>query len=153
MAALQRAEAALRSAEAEAKATDAQAKAARTRAGWHSVLAPYAGRVTDLWVSAGDLATPGKPLLGLYNPTALRVIAQVPESMAARVQTNQPALLLVGESSPSRLPLGGSFRPSIRLRTAWRFGRNYRPEAALSPASSSVFYSRCTGIPGKFESP
>ncbi len=100
VAALQRAEAALRSAEAEAQATDAQAKAARTRAGWHSVLAPYAGRVTDLWVSAGDLATPGKPLLGLYNPTALRVIAQVPESMAARVQTNQPALLLVGESSP-----------------------------------------------------
>lgn len=100
VAALQRAEAALRSAEAEAQATDAETKAARTRAGWHSVVAPYAGRVTDLWVSAGDLATPGKPLLGLYNPTALRVIAQVPESMAARVQTNQPTLLLVGESTP-----------------------------------------------------
>jgi RND family efflux transporter MFP subunit len=100
VAALQRAEAALRSAEAEAQATDAQAKAARTRAGWHSVVAPYAGRVTDLWVSEGDLATPGKPLLSLYNPTALRVIAQVPESMAARVQINQPSLLLIGESAP-----------------------------------------------------
>lgn len=100
VAALQRTEAALRSAAAEAQATEAQAKAARTRAGWHSVVAPYAGRVTNLWVSAGDLATPGKPLLGLYSPTALRVIAQVPESLAGRVQSNQPALLLVGESAP-----------------------------------------------------
>jgi len=100
VAALQRAQAALRSAEAEAQATEAQAKAARTHAAWHSVVAPYAGRVTDLWVSAGDLATPGKPLLGLYNPTALRVIAQVPESIAPRVQANKPAQLLVGESAP-----------------------------------------------------
>jgi RND family efflux transporter MFP subunit len=100
VAALERAQAVLRSAEADAQASEALAKAARTRAGWHSVVAPYAGRVTDLWVSAGDLATPGKALLGLYNPTALRVIAQVPESMAARVQADQPAQLLVGESKP-----------------------------------------------------
>ncbi len=99
VAALQRAHAVLRSAEAEAAAAEAQARAARTRAAWHSVQAPYAGRVTDLWVSAGDLATPGKPLLGLYNPTALRVVAQVPESMATQVQTSMPAQLRVGESA------------------------------------------------------
>ncbi len=103
VAALQRAEAAFRSAEAEAQATEAQAKAARTRAAWHSVVAPYAGRVTNLWVSAGDLATPGKPLLGFYSPTALRVIAHVPESVAARVHADQPAQLLVGESVPVTL--------------------------------------------------
>jgi RND family efflux transporter MFP subunit len=100
VAALQRAQAALGSAEAEAQATEAQAKAARTRAAWHSVVAPYAGRVTDLWVSAGDLATPGKPLLGLYSPTALRVIAQVPESMAPRMQANKAVQLLVSEAAP-----------------------------------------------------
>lgn len=100
VAALQRAEAVLRSAEAEARATEALAKAARVRAAWHSVVAPYAGRVTDLWVSAGDLATPGKPLLSLYSSTALRVIAHVPESVAAQVQPSQPAQLLVGESAP-----------------------------------------------------
>jgi membrane fusion protein, multidrug efflux system len=69
-AAMQRAEAALHSAEADAQASEAQAKAAQTRAAWHTVTAPYAGHVQDLWVSAGDLATPGKPLLGLYDPTA-----------------------------------------------------------------------------------
>lgn len=103
LAALQRAEAVLRSAEAEARATEAQAKAARTRAGWHSVSAPYAGRVTDLWASAGDLATPGKALLDLYDPTALRVIAQVPESVAAQVQTHQSAQLLVNDALPATI--------------------------------------------------
>jgi RND family efflux transporter MFP subunit len=100
VAAMQRAEAALRSAEADAQATGAQAKAARTRAAWHTVTAPYSGHVTDLWVSAGDLATPGKPLLDLYDPAAMRVIAQVPESLAARVQSGQAAELVVGTSAP-----------------------------------------------------
>jgi RND family efflux transporter MFP subunit len=100
VAAMQRAEAALRSAEADAQATGAQAKAARTRAAWHTVTAPYSGHVTDLWVSAGDLATPGKPLLDLYDPAVLRVIAQVPESLAARVQSGQAAELVVGTSAP-----------------------------------------------------
>lgn len=100
LSALQRSEAGLRSAEAEARTTEAQAQAARTRAGWHSVVAPYAGRVTDLWVSAGDLATPGKALLQLYDPTALRVIAQVPESVAAQVLAHQSAQLLPKDSAP-----------------------------------------------------
>src|SRR5450755_4468370 len=84
----------------DAQATGAQAKAARTRAAWHTVTAPYSGHVTDLWVSAGDLATPGKPLLDLYDPAVLRVIAQVPESLAARVQSGQAAELVVGTSAP-----------------------------------------------------
>jgi RND family efflux transporter MFP subunit len=100
VAAMQRAEAALRSAEADAQASNAQAKAAHTRAAWHTVTAPYSGHVTDLWVSAGDLATPGKPLLGLYDPAVLRVIAQVPESLAARLQSDKAAELVVGTSAP-----------------------------------------------------
>ncbi len=99
-AALQRAQASLASAEAEAQVTAAQAQTARTRAAWHNVTAPYAGRVTDLWVSAGDLATPGMPLLALYDPAALRVIAQLPESLAARVQSGQVAQLLVADAAP-----------------------------------------------------
>jgi multidrug resistance efflux pump len=87
VAAMQRAEEASRSAQADAQASNAQAKAALTRAAWHTVRAPYSGRVTDLWVSAGDLATPGKPPLGLYDPAVLRVIAQVPESLAGRLQS------------------------------------------------------------------
>jgi RND family efflux transporter MFP subunit len=54
----------------------------------------------NLWVSAGDLATPGKPLLALYDPAALRVIAQVPESLAGRLQSGRAAEVVVGTSAP-----------------------------------------------------
>ena len=93
IAAMQRAEAALRSAEAEAQAGAAAASGARSRAGWRTVTAPYAGHVTEVFVTAGDLATPGRPLIALYDPTVLRVIAQVPESLAAQLQAGKPALL------------------------------------------------------------
>ena len=95
-AALQRAEATLKSAEAEARASAAQAAAALARAGWHTVVAPYAGHVTDLWVSAGDLATPGRSLLAIHDPTALRVIAHLPESLASRVDASRPVQLVAG---------------------------------------------------------
>jgi len=93
VAAMQRSEMALRSAEAEYQAAGAAASGARSRAGWRTVTAPYAGFVTDLFVTAGDLATPGKPLLALYDPAALRVIAQVPESLVAQLQPAKPALV------------------------------------------------------------
>ena len=103
VAALQRSEAALRSAEADAQATGAAANAARTRAGWRTVSAPYAGQVTDVLVAAGDLATPGKPLIALYAPGALRVIAQLPESLAGKLQITKPAYL--GSADPGKPPL------------------------------------------------
>jgi RND family efflux transporter MFP subunit len=98
VAALQRSESALRSAEAEAQATGATASSARTRANWRTVTAPYSGYVTDLFVTAGDLASPGKPLLSLYDPAALRVIAQVPESIAGQLQGSKPVMIAAGSA-------------------------------------------------------
>lgn len=98
VAALQKSEAALRSAEAEARATEAAASAATTRAGWRTVTAPYAGTVTEVLVAAGDLASPGRPLVALYAPGALRLLAQVPESLAGRLQGAKPAFV-VGEDA------------------------------------------------------
>ena len=103
VAALQRSEAALQSAEADAQATGAAASAARTRAAWRTVMAPYAGYVTEVLVAAGDLATPGRPLVALYAPGALRVIAQVPESIAGKLQSTKPAFL--GGADPGKPPL------------------------------------------------
>jgi membrane fusion protein, multidrug efflux system len=103
IAALQRAEAALHSAEADAQATGAAADAAQKRAGWRTVTAPYGGLVTDVMVAAGDLATPGRPLVTVYAPGALRVIAQVPESVARELQNARPALL--DDTDPNAPPL------------------------------------------------
>ena len=121
VAALQRSEAALRSAEAEAKATGAAANAARTRAGWRIVTAPYAGFVTDVMVAAGDLATPGRPLVALYAPSALRIIAQVPESLAGQLQSAKPAFLVGMDAG----------RPPIQV-SSWSV------VSAVDPATHSV---------------
>jgi len=84
-AALDRAEAEFRAAQAQAGAQVAQAEAARTQTGFYTVRAPYAGVVADVPVTLGDMAMPGRVLVTLYDPAALRVAAAVPQSAAARV--------------------------------------------------------------------
>jgi RND family efflux transporter MFP subunit len=82
-AALERAESQYKAAQAQAAALQAQAGAARTQSGFHVVRAPYAGVVADVPVSQGDMAMPGRALLTLYEPGALRVTAAVPHSALA----------------------------------------------------------------------
>ncbi|MBS0581096.1 MAG: efflux RND transporter periplasmic adaptor subunit [Proteobacteria bacterium] len=96
LAALQRSAAVLHSAEAEAQASAAAANAAQTQASWRTVSAPYAGYVREVLVTAGDLATVGRPLVAIYAPGALRVIAHVPESAAGKLQSEKPAYLDAG---------------------------------------------------------
>jgi len=83
-AALERAEAQFRATESQLEAQLAQAGAARTQTAFHRVLAPYAGVVADVPVALGDMAMPGRPLLTLYDPTALRVTVSLPQGVAAR---------------------------------------------------------------------
>lgn len=83
-AALDRAEAQYKSAHAQAAAQLAAAGAARTESGFYTVKAPYDGIVSEVAVVLGDLAMPGRPLLTLYDPAALRVTAAVPQSAAPR---------------------------------------------------------------------
>jgi membrane fusion protein, multidrug efflux system len=84
-AALDRAEAEYRAAQAQAAAQLAQAGATRTASGFYAVHAPYAGVVSDVPVTLGDMALPGRVLVTLYDPAALRVVAAVPRSVAALV--------------------------------------------------------------------
>ncbi|MFO1401943.1 MAG: efflux RND transporter periplasmic adaptor subunit [Steroidobacteraceae bacterium] len=153
LAALQRAEAGLRSTEAEARATAAQASAARTRAGWRTVSAPYAGRVMDLMVTPGDLATPGRPLVALYDPAALRVIAQVPESLAARLRTDAPAQVLPRTPAGAAAGASGALAvaswrvvpASIHRATAREVPRGYRTGAMLQPGQFAVLRLQLAG--------
>jgi len=84
-AALDRAEAQHKAAQAEAAAQLANAGAARTQSGFYVIRAPYEGIVADVAVVLGDMAMPGRPLLTLYDPRALRVKAAVPQTVAARL--------------------------------------------------------------------
>lgn len=84
-AALDQAESGFEAAGARVDALVAETRAARVQSGLHMVLAPFDGVVSDLPVSVGDMATPGRRLLDLYDPAALRVAIMVPESIAARL--------------------------------------------------------------------
>ena len=79
-AALDRAESQFKAAQAQAAALQAQAGAARTQSGLHVLRAPYAGVVADVPVSPGDMAMPGRALMTIYEPGALRVSVSVPQS-------------------------------------------------------------------------
>jgi RND family efflux transporter MFP subunit len=85
-AAMERAEAQFKSSAAQAEAMIAQANAASTQTGFHTVRAPYAGWVADVAVERGDMAMPGRNLITVYDPSALRATAQVPESVLPRLK-------------------------------------------------------------------
>ncbi len=82
-AALDRAESQFKAAQAQAAALRAQAGATRSQSGLHVVRAPYAGVVAEVPVTLGDMALPGRPLVTLYEPGALRVTAAVPQTAVA----------------------------------------------------------------------
>lgn len=82
-------------AQAQAQALKAQAQATGAQADFYTLRAPYAGWVSRVDVSAGDLATPGRSLLAVYDPSALRVTATVPESMLSRLDRKGAAAVQI----------------------------------------------------------
>jgi len=81
--AFERAQAQFTATQAQVNAQLAQAGAARTQSGFYVVTAPYSGIVAEVPVTLGDMALPGRALLRLYDPAALRVTAMVPEASVA----------------------------------------------------------------------
>ena len=82
-AALERAEAQFKATRAQVSAQIAQAGAARVQSGFFVVRAPYGGVVAEVPIALGDMAMPGRPLLTLYDPAALRVTVAVPQTAIA----------------------------------------------------------------------
>lgn len=96
-AALERAESEFKSTQAQVNAQLAQSRAARTQSGFYVVRAPFSGVIAEVPVSLGDMAMPGRPLLTLYDPSALRVTAAVPQTVAALMGVNpSPRIELPG---------------------------------------------------------
>jgi RND family efflux transporter MFP subunit len=74
------------------------ADSARTRRGFAGIDAPFEGIVSAKWVNAGDLAAPGKPLLALVQPGALRVRVRVPAELFGELAAGREmGLLMNGE--------------------------------------------------------
>jgi RND family efflux transporter MFP subunit len=114
-------------AEGAVEAARGAVSASRSIAGDTRVRAPFAGRVAEVLVEPGDLATPGRPLVQLEAAGERRFAAAVPESVvlalgdAVTVQIDQrPDLgLLEGrvvELAPGLDP--GSFTRSVEVELA-----------------------------------
>jgi RND family efflux transporter MFP subunit len=115
-AALERAESDFKSTSAQVTAQLAQSGAARTQSGFYVVRAPFAGIVAEVPVSLGDMAMPGRPLLTLYDPAALRVTASVPQTVASRLATGQlPSVELPGLPAANQwvVPLRVQVLPTV----------------------------------------
>ncbi|MER1968300.1 efflux RND transporter periplasmic adaptor subunit [Castellaniella sp. GW247-6E4] len=63
----------------------AQALAAEAQTDHFLIRAPYDGIVATLEAHPGDMALPGRPLATLFDPSALRIEAQVPQYLIHRL--------------------------------------------------------------------
>lgn len=121
-AALERAEARHATARAQAAAQRAAAGASRTQSGFYVVAAPYDAVVAEVPVALGDMALPGRPLLRLYDPRALRVSVNVPQRVAEALRpADVPMLTLPGDPAPvtplavRRLPVADPATHTVEL--------------------------------------
>jgi RND family efflux transporter MFP subunit len=76
-------QAAMERAEAQYKARSAEAQGAQSVSNHSQIRAPFSGVVAEVLVEAGDVASPGRPLLRVVNPADLRITAHVPQSALA----------------------------------------------------------------------
>lgn len=90
-AALDGADAQLKAAQAAVAAAQAGRKQAALAKGYANVVAPFDGLVLSTEAEEGDLAAPGRPILTLYSPQAMRAVVQVPASQADALKSAKQA--------------------------------------------------------------
>lgn len=82
-AALDQARAQYLATEAQTAAAIANAQVSATSASYTTIVAPYEGVVASTDVEVGDMATPGRPLVAVFDPKALRVTATLAQAVLA----------------------------------------------------------------------
>jgi RND family efflux transporter MFP subunit len=79
-AALDRSQAQFQATQAQVQALQSQSDAAQTQSRFFVVQAPYSGVVSEVAVTLGDMAMPGKTLLVMHDPAAMRITASIAQS-------------------------------------------------------------------------
>lgn len=122
-AALDQAEVDYRATEARVAALQANAGQASTAKTFTTITAPYSGVIAALPVEVGDMAAPGKALLTIFDPAAMRVTATLPQSALPAIKPQMPARVEfpgikreVMTSRITQIPLADSRTHSIRMR-------------------------------------
>jgi len=123
-------QAALDQAEAEYKAAQAQLAAITANAGqavaaqsFTTIAAPYAGVIGATLAELGDMAQPGRPLITIFDPQELRVVATVPQAALATLKLDQPVRVEIpavdrslGATRATVIPLADARTHTTRIR-------------------------------------
>ena len=113
-AAMERAQAQWLASQAQVRALEAQSVAAQTQSGFFSLHAPYAARISEVPVALGDMAMPGRALVSLYDPSALRVTVALPQSVLGDKASLQAAQIeLSGQGAERIRPTAVELLPQI----------------------------------------
>lgn len=76
-------------------------KEAEAMLAYTKVVAPFEGVITRKLADVGDLAAPGKPIIEMENPRALRFEADVPEALIGNLQLGAKLAVRIGATSPA----------------------------------------------------
>ena len=157
--ALDRAIAQWESAQAQVQAVQAQTQVAKTQTGFFVIQAPFSGVISEVSVTLGDMAMPGRPLLVMHDPSALRISAAVPQALlgglAARLKavryevqgqtasakvSPQVQLLPTVDASTHTAQLRISLPASLRGVTPGMFARVWIPTDRQVQGSSTLVF-------------
>ena len=89
-AALDQTESEFAAAQAQAAAAIANASVSSTSRSFTTIVAPYDGVVAATLVEVGDMATMGRPLVTVFDPSELRVTATLPQAVLAQARLDAP---------------------------------------------------------------
>ena len=152
---------------ARARVTSAESavRAARQQLDYTVVTAPYAGIVTERHVEVGEAVTPGQPLMSGLSLERLRVVVDLPQSVATDVRDEPRAFILTDEGRieaadvtlfPTADPVTNTFRvrldlpdgqyglyPGMFVKAAFLVGQS---ERLLVPAEAVLRRSEVTGV-------
>lgn len=109
------------SANARVKSAESAVDAARQQLAYTVVKAPYPGIVTERFVEVGESVTPGQPLMSGLSLDRLRVVTDLPQTVAGQVRKNPHALLITAEgrveaSEITLFPIADPVTKTFRVR-------------------------------------
>ncbi|MBU0689246.1 MAG: efflux RND transporter periplasmic adaptor subunit [Gammaproteobacteria bacterium] len=116
-AALDKAKSDYEMAKAQAEASEAGAEQSALAQSYTSVIAPYAGVVSARMVEMGEMVTVGKPLMTGFDPSQLRVIANVSQDRLKDIGTRPVVTVEVPSLQRWVKAASVTVQPSADLRT------------------------------------
>ena len=129
-AALDQAEAEYVAAQEQTAVAIAHAGQAATSRSFATISAPYAGVIASTEVEVGDLATPGRPLLTVFDPHELRVTATLPQAVLGAAKLDAPVNVELPTLGRTLTATGITVLPVADTRTHTTRVRLTLPEAA-----------------------